>query len=153
MTEMSFERRLDLGVRVGTVRQSGVQAANLSLALIVCSSPINRIVVSRIAEQAGLKVACEIPQRATEALFSQRPGLVLLDCGPNHEEIHPIASAIVDHRRASGSRLPMLIVLSTKSLSADSPFANIADAIIAKPITPDALQPKIKQLVEGARGS
>ena len=62
-----------------------------------------------------------------------------------------MAPAIVDHRRASGSVLPLLIVLSTKALPADSPFTNIADAVVAKPITPDSLQPKIEQLVEDAR--
>ncbi|MBN9067086.1 MAG: response regulator [Rhizobiales bacterium] len=152
MPEMIFERLRHFGVHADIVRQPNAQAANLSLALIVCPSPINRIVVSRIAEQAGLKVVCETAQGTRQALFSRQPGLVILDCGPNHEELHPIAPAIIDHRRASGSRLPMLIVLSTKNLPADSPFTNIADVIIAKPITPDALQPKIEQLVEDARG-
>jgi CheY-like chemotaxis protein len=151
MPEMSFERRRAPGADMAGARQTGGQTANLSLALVVCSSAINRIVVSRIAEQASLKVACETPQRATEALFARQPGLVILDCCSNHEEFHTIAPAIVDQRRASGSRLPMLIVLSTKNLPADSPFTHIADAIIAKPITPDALQPKIEQLVEDAR--
>jgi CheY-like chemotaxis protein len=151
MPEINFERRRAPGADRAAVCRAGGQTANLSLALIVCSSPINRIVVSRIAEQASLKVVCETPQRATEALFSQQPGLVILDCCSNHEEFHAIAPAIVDQRRASGSRLPMLIVLSTKNLPADSPFAHIADAVIAKPITPDALQPKIEQLVEDAR--
>ncbi|OJU00812.1 MAG: hypothetical protein BGN87_22520 [Rhizobiales bacterium 65-79] len=149
---MDFQRRRGLGGNAGLLDQSGVQAAaNLSLVLIVCSSPINRIVVSRIVEQAGLKPVCETPQRAVAALFSQQPGLVILDCGPSHEEHHAMAPAIVDHRRASGSALPLLIVLSTRNLSPDSPFANITDAVVAKPITPDALQPKIEQLVEDAR--
>ena len=152
MPETSFDRLRDLEAGAGMDGQHGGLAANLSLALIVCSSPINRIVVSRIAEQAGLKTACETPQRAAEALVSQRPGLVILDCCSDHVEIHPIVPAIVDHRRASGTGLPMLIVLSTKCLPADAPFAEIADAVIAKPITPDALQPKIEQLVEAARG-
>jgi CheY-like chemotaxis protein len=151
MPEMSFERRRTPGADAATVRRPGGEAVNISLALVVCSSPINRIVVSRIAEQASMKVVCETPQRATETLFARQPGLVILDCCPNHEEFHSIAPAIVDLRRASGSKLPMLIVLSTKSLPADSPFTHIADAIIAKPITPDALQPKIEQLVEDAR--
>jgi CheY-like chemotaxis protein len=152
MPEISFERRRILGARADMVRQPSAQATNLSLVMVVCSSPINRIVVSRIAEQASLKVVCEMPQHAAEALFSRQPGLVILDCCSNHEELHPIAPAIIDHRRASGSRFPMLVVLSTKNLPADSPFTNIADAVIAKPITPDALQPKIEQLVEDARG-
>ena len=151
MPEISFERRRGLGSSAGTFRQPGGQGANLSLVLIVCSSPINRIVISRIVEQAGLKPVCETPQQAVETLLSRQPGLVILDCGPTHEEHHQIAPAIVDHRRASASTLPMLIVLSTKALAPDSPFANIADAVVAKPITPDALQPKIEQLVEGAR--
>lgn len=148
MPEMNLEGHRDPGTDAGIVRQ----AANLSLVLIVCSSPINRIVITRIAEQAGLKTACETPQRAVEALPSRQPGLVILDCGANHEEHLPVAAAIVDHRRASASGLPLLIVLSTKDLPADSPFTNIADAILAKPIRPDALQPKIEQLVEDARG-
>jgi CheY-like chemotaxis protein len=150
MPGMSFERRRGLVNGAGGIRPVG-QAANLSLVLIICSSPINRIVVSRIVEQTGLKTVCEPPQAAVEAMFSRRPGLIILDYGPDDEEHHRIAPAIVDYRRASGSTLPMLIVLSTKSLSPDSPFANIADAVVAKPITPDALQPKIEQMIEDAR--
>src|SRR6185312_15297291 len=140
-----------LAAGMSALGKPGGQAANLSLVLIVCSSPISRVVVSRIVEQSGLKPICETPQGALEALSSRQPGLVILDCGPSHEEHHPMAPAIVDHRRASGSILPLLIVLSTKALPADSPFANIADAVVAKPITPDSLQPKIEQLVEDAR--
>jgi CheY-like chemotaxis protein len=151
MPEMNFERLRGLGAGTSLLRKSDVQVANLSLVLIVCSSPISRIVVSRIVEQAGLKPICETPHSAAEALSSRQPGLVIVDCGPNHEEHHPMAPAIVDRRRAAGSSLPMLIVLSTKGLPPDSPFANIADAVVAKPITPDALQPTIEQLVEDAR--
>lgn len=152
MPAMDFERRRGPGINAGVLdQQPSAQAANTALVLIVCASPINRIVVSRIVEQAGLKPVCETPQRAVAALFSQKPGLVILDCGPSHEEHHAMAPAIVDHRRASGSALPLLIVLSTRDLAPDSPFANIADAVVAKPITPDALQPKIEQLVENAR--
>ena len=47
MPAMDFQRRRGLGGNAGLLDQSGVQAAaNLSLVLIVCSSPINRIVVS-----------------------------------------------------------------------------------------------------------
>lgn len=156
MPETNFEKRQHPGTSTGVFRRpdnlADSLAANPSLALIVCSSPINRVVVSRIAEQAGMKVICETPQGAVETLASRRPGLIIFDCGVDHQEHHPIAAAIVDHRRAAGSGLPLLIVLSTKGLSADSALGNIADAILAKPITPDALQPKIKQLVEDARG-
>ena len=128
------------------------QCADLSLVMVVCSSPINRIVVSRIVEQAGLKSLCETPEHAVEALSARRPGMIVLDCCVNCTEHHPIVPAIVDHRRASGSTLPMLVVLSTKAVPADSLFIGVADAIVPKPITPDALQPRIEFLVEEARG-
>jgi CheY-like chemotaxis protein len=151
MPETTLGGRRGLGSGAGTLRRAGGQGADLSLVLIVCSSPINRVVVSRIVEQAGLKTLCATPQQAVETLSSRQPGLVILDCGVDHAEHHPVAPAIVDHRRASGSALPLLIVLSTRRLPADSPFANIADAVVPKPITPDALQPKIELLVEEAR--
>jgi CheY-like chemotaxis protein len=152
MPGINFDRRRGLGSGANGLARPAGRGVNLSLVLIICSSPINRIVVSRIVEQTGLKAICEPPQSAVETMFARQPGLVILDSGPKDDEHHHIAPAIVDHRRASGSTLPMLIVLSTKVLSPDSPFANIADAVVSKPITPDALQPKIEQLVEDARG-
>jgi CheY-like chemotaxis protein len=151
MPETNLGRRPGLGNGAGERRRADGQGTDLSLVLIVCSSPISRVVVSRIVEQTGLKTLCATPQHAVETLSARQPGLVILDCGPDHEEHHPVAPAIVDHRRASGSTLPLLIVLSTKRLQADSPFANIADAVVPKPITPDALQPKIELLVAEAR--
>ncbi len=152
MPETNFDQRGKLSSPSSAIRPSDLQTANLSMVMVVCSSPINRIVVSRIVEQSGLKVICEAPEPAIKSISLQLPGLVILDCGAANDECHALAPIIVAHRQAAGANLPMLIVLSTQNLSPDSPFANIADAVVAKPITPERLQPTIERLLEEARG-
>lgn len=124
---------------------------NLDLALIVSSSPINRIVVGRIAERAGLKVVSEAPDNATSALLSRLPGTVILDGGADDRECECMLESLAAQRQASTGRKPVIILLSNRTPAAGEPAGQMIDAVVAKPITPDRLQPLIQSMVERLR--
>ena len=126
--------------------------ANFDLALVVSTSPINRIVVGRIAEQTGLKVLGETPETARSALLSRTPGTVILDGGADDRDCDLLLEILTAQRHAMGERKPIVIFLSNTNPTPDQPPAGHAiDAVVAKPVTPDRLQPLIRSLVERAR--
>lgn len=123
-------------------------ACNYGLALAVCSSPINRIVVSRIAEGVGLRALAEVPDSAGAILEAQMPALVILDGGPDNRECEHLMEPLATLRMAAGGRAPFVILLTTANQSADEPACDpVIDAVIAKPITPERLQPLIHRLI------
>lgn len=145
-------RRAASGVSgLDEVRPTGIVPANLSLALIVCSSPISQIVVSRIVERTGLKTICDHPRHAGRLLTERSPGVMVVDCGPRNDECHALAPSIVTQRQLAGAHLPLLVALAAGELPPRSPFATIADAVVQKPITPEGLQPTIERLLDRAR--
>jgi CheY-like chemotaxis protein len=151
MPDTGFDRRDDTIDRSSAPFPTAPHSANLSLVMVVCSSQINRIVLSRIVERAGLKVVCETPDQAGSALQAHMPGMVIVDCGAMNDECHALAPALVAQRRVARSNLPMLVALSAAALPPESPFKHLADAIVAKPVTPEKLQPTIERLIEDAR--
>ena len=127
-------------------------AANFDLALVVGSSQINRIVVSRIAERAGLKVLVETPDSAGATLASRLPGTVILDGGADNRECERLMESLAAQRLAAGGRAPFVILLSnTNPAPGQPPKGGTIDAIVAKPITPDRLQPLIQSMMDRVR--
>jgi CheY-like chemotaxis protein len=56
-------------------------------------------------------------------------------------------------RRRCGGQLPFVILLTTVVSSVEtSVLAGFLNAVVAKPITPERLQPTIERLIEGVRG-
>jgi len=122
-------------------------AADFSKVLVVGKSSINRVVVSKIVEKSGLKPISELPEAAGKTLARQLPGAVILDGGPDNKDCDPLMSAIDALRRASGKPLPAVILLSTRNGTAESlGLSSVVDAVVAKPITPERLQPVIDRL-------
>ncbi|WFP62747.1 MULTISPECIES: response regulator [unclassified Mesorhizobium] len=122
--------------------------ADFSKVLVVGKSSINRVVVSKIVERSGLKPISEPPETAEKALASQIPGAVILDGGPDDKDCDRLLSGIDALRRASGKALPSVILLSTRNGTPDSlGLSSVVDAVVAKPITPERLQPVIDRLV------
>ncbi|MDG4882603.1 response regulator [Mesorhizobium sp. WSM4884] len=122
--------------------------ADFSKVLVVGKSSINRVVVSKIVERCGLKPISEPPETAEKALASQIPGAVIVDGGPDDKDCDRLLSGIDALRRASGKALPSVILLSTRNGTPDSlGLASVVDAVVAKPITPERLQPVIDRLV------
>ncbi|RUU65383.1 response regulator [Mesorhizobium sp. M2C.T.Ca.TU.009.01.2.1] len=136
------ERHPKPAARTGTI------AADFSKVLVVGKSSINRVVVSKIVEKSGLKPISESPEAAEKTLAGQLPGAVILDGGPDNKDCDPLMSAIDALRRASGKPLPAVILLSTRNGTPESlGLSSVVDAVVAKPITPERLQPVVDRLV------
>lgn len=126
--------------------------ADFNLALVVGSSPVNRIVVARIAERAGLKVLAETPDSAGVALATRLPGTVILDGGADNRECERLMESLAAQRLAAGGKAPFVILLSnTNPEPGQPPKGGTIDAIVAKPITPDRLQPLIRSMMDRMR--
>lgn len=122
--------------------------ADFSKVLVVGKSSINRVVVSKIVEKSGLKPISESPERAGKALSGLIPGAVILDGGPDDKDCDGLLSSIDALRRASGKAQPSVILLSTRNGTPGSlGLSSVVDAVVAKPITPERLQPVIDRLV------
>lgn len=119
-----------------------------SQVLVVGRSPINRVVISKIVERSGLKPISESPDTAAKILRSLIPGAVVLDGGADNKDCDNLMSSIDALRRASGKSLPPVILLSTKNGTRESlGLSSIIDVVVAKPITPERLQPVIDRLI------
>ncbi|TGS13998.1 response regulator [Mesorhizobium sp. M2E.F.Ca.ET.209.01.1.1] len=122
-------------------------AADFSKVLVVGKSSINRVVVSKIVEKSGLKPISEPPEAAEKTLARQLPGAVILDGGPDDKDCDRLMSAIDALRRVSGKPLPAVILLSTRNGTPESlGLSSVVDAVVAKPITPERLQPVVDRL-------
>ena len=119
-----------------------------SRVLVVGKSPINRVVVSKIVERSGLRPISEAPDTAARTLRSLVPGAIVLDGGPDNKDCDNLMSGIETLRRASGKSLPPVILLSTKNGTPESlGLSSVIDVVVAKPITPERLQPVIDRLI------
>nr|WP_095088569.1 response regulator [Mesorhizobium sophorae] len=119
-----------------------------SQVLVVCKSPINRVVISKIVERSGLKPISESPDMAVKILRSLIPGAVVLDGGADNKDCDNLMASIDALRRASGKSLPAVILLSNKNGTPESlGLSSVIDVVVAKPITPERLQPVIDRLI------
>ncbi|MGX7876879.1 response regulator [Mesorhizobium sp. ORM6] len=119
-----------------------------SQVLVVGKSPINRVVVSKIVERSGLRPISESPDMAVRTLHSLVPSVIVLDGGPDNKDCDNLMSGIETLRRASGKSLPPVILLSTKNGTPESlGLSSVVDVVVAKPITPERLQPVIDRLI------
>ncbi|RRI03048.1 response regulator [Mesorhizobium tamadayense] len=123
-------------------------STDFSRVLVVGKSSINRVVVSKIVEKSGLKPISESPETGEKALASLIPGVVILDGGADDKDCDRLLSGIDALRRASGKARPSVILLSTRNGTPGSlDLSSVVDAVVAKPITPEKLQPVIERLV------
>lgn len=139
--------RLNNAVPLGAVL-----APDFSRVLVVGRSPVNRVVVSRIIEKSGLKPISETPEAAAKMLRTVFPGTVILDGGVDNKDCDGLMARLASLRGACRHDAPSVILLATKAhCEADpAPLAGV-DAVVAKPITTELLQPVIDRLLERAR--
>jgi CheY-like chemotaxis protein len=150
MTKSGHEpasRRLTNAVPLGAVL-----APDFSRVLVVGRSPVNRVVVSKIIEKSGLKPISETPEAAAKMLRSVFPGTVILDGGADNRDCESLMARLASLRSECRHYAPSVILLATKShCEADPAPLAAVDAVVAKPITTELLQPVVDRLLERAR--
>jgi CheY-like chemotaxis protein len=126
---------------------------NFTAVLVVGKSQITRVVVSRIVERSGLRPVSEPPENAQRTLSALKPGTVILDGGVDNCDCNHLLASISAQRRVSDRNVPRVILLSTRIGTPESlSLGSTVDAVVAKPITPEALQPVVDRLMETVRG-
>ncbi len=137
----------------GTVTGSCV--ADPSQALVVAGSPVNRIVLTRIAQRAYLKVNAMDPAAARRALSAGSPmpppGLVIVDVDAQMQLSDTLFDHLGEHRSASPRQLPLVITI-VPSRDNPSPDPGTIDAQVVRPVTLETLQPLIQRLLSGVQG-
>jgi CheY-like chemotaxis protein len=121
---------------------------DLTKVLVVGRSPINRVVVAKIVERSGLKTISEAPDTAMAMLRTMAPGTIILDGGSDNKDCDGLMQSILSLRLASGCNLPSVILLSNRPGTPESlSLSSAVDIVVAKPITPERLQPVVEKLL------
>lgn len=143
----------DIGHRFAAWPEPAIPTApNLSAVLVVGKSQITRIVVSKIVERCGLRPVAEPPESAERQLLALRPGTIILDGGADNTDCNHLLPNIATLRSLSDRKVPCVILLSTRTGTPDSlALGPNIDAVVAKPITPEALQPVVDRLIGAVR--
>lgn len=124
------------------------QIADLNQVLVVARSQINRVVITRIVERSGLRPVSEAPEAALTMLRHLTPGTIILDGGSDNRDCDALIPAIMSLRQASGCKLPSVILLSSRPGTPESlSLSSAVDVVVAKPITPERLQPVVEKLL------
>jgi CheY-like chemotaxis protein len=120
--------------------------------LVIGRSQVNRVVVGRIVERAGLRPVLETPEEAERHLASDIPGLVILDGGSDNRDCEALMERLALLRERSPDRTPAVIFLSTRKIDGEE-LAKlvVVDAVVAKPILPEMLQPVVDRLMKRDR--
>ena len=132
----------------GALLNTGV---DFGLVLVVIAAPIDRIVVSRIAERAGYRTVSRTPDEMVLTEPGDVPALIILDSGADGEAL---IERIAPLRRPAGRwHAPLLILLGNAGpLARQVAGSGIGAAVVAKPITPDRLQPIIREMMDRLKG-
>lgn len=132
--------------------QNGEAALGMdfSTVLVVARSPINRIVIAKIVERSSLRPLVEAPETAGAVFRTVTPGAVVLDGGVDNKECDRLLPTIATARSNRGA--PVVILLSNRIGTPQSlNLSATIDAVVAKPITPEKLQPVLERLIAMAR--
>ena len=113
--------------------------------IVVSTSQVNLIVLSRIVERARLKaVNCE-PERAGAHIARIDPLIVILDGGSDMRECDAALGPIAVQKRMSDGARPHVVLLTVQNMRPDAvDMGGLIDSLVAKPVTPERLQPLIE---------
>ncbi|MBX3572568.1 MAG: response regulator [Mesorhizobium sp.] len=113
--------------------------------IVVSTSQVNLIVLSRIVERARLKaVNCE-PERAGAHIARIDPLIVILDGGSDMRECDAALGPIAVQKRMSDGARPHVVLLTVRNMQPDDvDMGGLIDSLVAKPVTPERLQPLIE---------
>lgn len=136
-----------LSAAAGRGSSSGTSRPASRMALIVAASPVSRIVIGRTIERIYLRSDAVAPNQALEALQRRKPVLMIIDEPLDNTLLEPLLSEVIRRRRASESQLPRVILIADPVQRRSLPLEAAIDAVVYKPITPDALQPLVERLM------
>ena len=116
--------------------------------IVVSTSQVNLIVLSRIVERARLKaVNCE-PERAGAHIARIDPLIVILDGGSDMRECDAALGPIAVQKRMSDGARPHVVLLTVRNMQPDDvDMGGLIDSLVAKPVTPERLQPLIETVL------
>ena len=134
----------------GEILADAGAAVDFGLALVVAASPVTRVVVSRIAERTGLRTLSCTPEEAQPAVDGCLPAIALLSGGADGHDCDRLLERLAAKRRPAGRAQAPLTVLLINS-NTQRPQDDLADIVMPKPVTPDRLQPVIRDLMDRLR--
>jgi CheY-like chemotaxis protein len=115
--------------------------------VVVSRSPVNLIVLSRIVERARLRAVNCDPSHADREIASRDPLMVILDGGPDLHDCDQALPSISARKSLSAGARPHVVMLTTRNMSGDTlDKGDLIDSLVAKPVTPERLQPLIERL-------
>lgn len=121
----------------------------MKTALVVASSPISRIVISRTIERCYVKAIAVTPEDAQHKLMHHDPGMVIIDAAAASGLLHALLDGIAQKRRSTFPALPRVVLIcgpgEAERLDA---YRDMIDTVAGKPITPDVLQPIINRVIK-----
>ncbi|WP_338530656.1 response regulator [Nitratireductor thuwali] len=121
----------------------------MKTALVVASSPISRIVISRTIERCYIKAIAVTPEVAQREFMHRDPGLVIIDTAAAPDLLHALFDGIAQRRRTAFPALPRVVLIcgpgEAERLDA---YRYLIDTVAGKPITPDILQPIIDRVIK-----
>lgn len=122
-------------------------SVDFGLALIAATSPVTRLVVSRIAERAGLRTHGHTPEEAWQVTPARVPAIALLAGGADGRDCDELLEQLIEIRHKTGpAQAPRLVMLINKM--PDQPHHSMIDAMVMMPATPDRLQPIIRDIMD-----
>lgn len=133
----------------GVIRSisSGAGESDTVQVLVIGRSRINLVVVSEIVHRCGLRALSASIEDAAAQLKLRRPHLIVLDGGADNRDCDALVEHIAALQRTSETRSPRVILLSTRNGTPEElALPAVVDEVVAKPITPERLQPVIDRL-------
>lgn len=115
--------------------------------IVVSRSPVNLIVLSRIVERARLRAVNCDPAHADREISTRNPLMVILDGGADLHDCDQAMPSISAHKALSAGARPHVVMLTTRNMNGDAvDKADLIDSLVAKPVTPERLQPLIERV-------
>lgn len=120
--------------------------------VVVGRSQVNLVVLSRIVELARMKPIAEAPEAAGRVIEANRPAIVVLDGGADMHECDSVLESIIAQKRLSGGAAPFVILLTPNNRPQLPVTSSAIDAVVAKPVTQERLQPLFEQIRDRSKG-
>lgn len=117
------------------------------MVVVVSRSPVNLIVLSRIVERARLRAVNCGPDLARAVIAQHEPLIVILDGGADLHDCDAALEPIAAMKQRSNGTRPHVVLLTTRNMRPDAVQpGDLIDSLVAKPVTPERLQPLIENL-------